>query len=137
MSFIVATAQLLFNYCSLSFAPLSLILGDSTQLLQVGPCLQPHADLLQVGVSGAGEAGSRSAAISIVSVRLEICGHCLVCDITLAVIVTCTDALSVCDVTLDNRRKNGRRCQQLYVIVHVALRIVVRNYSRSTADSCT
>ena len=55
------------------------VYGDPTQLRLVGPGLQPHADLLQVGVEGAGSAGSGSAAITMESVRLEVGGHCMDC----------------------------------------------------------
>ena len=57
---------------------LGFVIVDPTQLLQVVPGLKPHTDLLQVGVEDAGEAGSRSAVISIESIHLEICRHCLV-----------------------------------------------------------
>ena len=63
----------------MKFAPLGFVHGVPTQLLQVGPDLQSHVDLLQVGVEGAGEAGSGSTEITTESVRLEVGGHCLVC----------------------------------------------------------
>ena len=46
------------------------------------------------------------------------------CDLMLAAIVTSIDALLLYYVTLDNRRKDARRCQQLNVIVFTALRII-------------
>ena len=41
------------------------------QQVEVGPCRQLHADVLQVGVKGAGKAGSGSATISVESVSLK------------------------------------------------------------------
>ena len=46
-------------------------------------------------------------------------------DVILAVTVMSNDAIYY--VTRDNRRQYARRCEQLYVIVRLALRTIVRN----------
>ena len=52
--------------------------GDPRQLFQVGHGLQTHADVLQVGVEGPGEAGSESAAITTEYIRPRGSNrHCL------------------------------------------------------------